>query len=108
LTFVVNIKENSSDPLPLHQGVPQGSVLGLLFFILFTTPLSSLSSKTKEIVYCHPNLRKSVDLPAIQAIEQIKETKILGVIDLLCLTVQLIYTKPRLSIDVYLTIYNCR
>jgi len=42
--FVVNIKENISDPLPLHQGVPRGSVLGPLLFILYTTPLSSLLS----------------------------------------------------------------
>jgi len=37
---VVNIKENISDPLPLYQVAPQGSVLGPLVFIIYT-PLHS-------------------------------------------------------------------
>jgi len=38
-------KENISYPLPLNQGVPKGSVVDPLLFILYTTPLSSLISE---------------------------------------------------------------
>jgi len=38
------------------------------------------ASKTKEIVFRRPNLRASFDLPALQAIDKNKETKLLGVI----------------------------
>jgi hypothetical protein len=38
------------------------------------------TSKTKEIVFRRPNPRACVDLPALLAIEKIKETKLLGVI----------------------------
>ena len=45
-SFTVNMNSSVSDKFQLRQGVPQGSVLGPLLFILYTTPLSSLLSNS--------------------------------------------------------------
>ena len=45
-SFTVDINGIKSPPSKLLYGVPQGSVLGPLLFILYTTPLSSIISQT--------------------------------------------------------------
>ena len=45
-SFTVDINGIKSPPSKLLYGVPQGSVLGPLLFILYTTPLSSLISQS--------------------------------------------------------------
>ena len=44
--FSVTLNGIKSSPFQLLHGVPQGSVLGPLLFILYTTPLSSIISRT--------------------------------------------------------------
>jgi len=45
-SFSVKINDIKSSYFQLFHGVPQGSVLGPLLFILYTTPLSSIISRT--------------------------------------------------------------
>ena len=41
---IIIINPSVSDRFSLHQGIPHGSILGLLLFLLYTTLLSSLIS----------------------------------------------------------------
>ena len=45
-SFTVDINGIKSPPSKLLYGVPQGSILGLVLFILYTTPLSSIISQS--------------------------------------------------------------
>ena len=52
-TFSVSCSGSKSAPTSLTTGVPQGSVLGPILFILYTTPLSSLISQPQEQNHLH-------------------------------------------------------
>ena len=41
----VSVRGHDSEPIPLSFGIPQGSVLGPVLFIMYTKPLSDLTAK---------------------------------------------------------------
>ena len=50
-THSVNVGSTLSHPAALHYGVPQGSVLGLILFSLYTNPISSIIHSHRSINY---------------------------------------------------------
>jgi Reverse transcriptase (RNA-dependent DNA polymerase) len=81
INIVFKYADDTNLLVPEHTDVQLGEEFEAIQLWALRNKMIINTSKTKEIVFRRPNPRScSVDLPAIQAIEKIKETKLLGVI----------------------------
>ena len=73
-THAVTINNLQSQHTTLHSGVPQGSVLGPVFFILYTQPLFNLVSKHAVNHHSFADDNQLYKISTLDAIHQVIET----------------------------------
>ncbi|KAK7111255.1 hypothetical protein V1264_010921 [Littorina saxatilis] len=81
-TQTVSINNSTSDPALLRYGVPQGSVLGPVLFVLYTTPLADIMASHSVLHHSYADdtqLQKSADLKSFDTLMHSMQECILDV-----------------------------
>ena len=76
------VNDETSEPAKLHQGVPQGSVLGPILFTLYMSPIGDICQKHNISFQSYANNQQNylsfkpmrqTDTPKTQCIQKIQE-----------------------------------